>query len=133
MHGIFELHCLNHILLYHIAQKNLICLLNGARGTSKIKVTMVDSNPRAVQFEIPEEVRRKYFLPIEILGNMYTLPQKKRNLNFRIFHGDPGPGSVIQVMGLLATLTHSSLQGFNHKLGKVCVSFGKECTDGDQS
>ncbi len=25
---------------------------------------------------------------------MYTLPQKKRNFNFQIFHGDPGPGSV---------------------------------------
>ncbi len=24
----------------------------------------------------------------------YTLPQKKRNFNFQIFHGNPGPGSV---------------------------------------
>ena len=24
----------------------------------------------------------------------YTLPQKKRNFNFQIFYGDPGPGSV---------------------------------------
>ena len=25
---------------------------------------------------------------------LYTLPQKKRNFNFQIVHGDPGPGSV---------------------------------------
>ena len=25
---------------------------------------------------------------------MYTLPQKKRNFNFQIFHGNPGPGSM---------------------------------------
>ncbi len=24
----------------------------------------------------------------------YTLPQKKRNFNFQIFYGDPGPGSM---------------------------------------
>ncbi len=30
----------------------------------------------------------------DALGNTSTLPQKKRNFNFQIFHGDPGPGSV---------------------------------------
>ncbi len=28
----------------------------------------------------------------------YTLPQKKRNFNFRIFYDDAGPGSVTPVM-----------------------------------
>ncbi len=34
--------------------------------------------------------------------NMYTLPQKKRNFNFQIFHGDPGRGSVTTGHGFLA-------------------------------
>ena len=28
----------------------------------------------------------------------YTLPQKKRNFNFQIFHDDPGPGQWPRVM-----------------------------------
>ncbi len=46
---------------------------------------------------------------------IYTLPQKKRNFNFQIFYGDPGPGSV--------TPGH-----FTEQFQKGCVSFGEGCT-----
>ena len=32
------------------------------------------------------------------MAKLYTLPQKKRNFNFKIIYGDPGPGAVTQVM-----------------------------------
>ncbi len=31
---------------------------------------------------------------IDSYGTQYTLPQNKRNFNFQIYYGDPGPGSV---------------------------------------
>ena len=63
---------------------------------------------------------------------MYTLPQKKRNFNFKIFHGDPGPGSVTPghvqpgKFGPKFTDLHSSPK--ERQLQKSCVSFGEECS-----
>ncbi len=37
---------------------------------------------------------RYMYLMYLVLSDMYTLPKKKRNFNFQIFHGDPGTGSA---------------------------------------
>ena len=43
---------------------------------------------------------------------MYTLPNKKRNFNFQIFYGDPGPRSLTQgyVHMAKSSLTYAPLQ-----------------------
>ena len=48
---------------------------------------------------------------------MYTLPQKKRNFNFRIFYGDPGPGPVTP--GHVQIVTRSIVE----------MTFGPKFTD----
>ena len=69
---------------------------------------------------------------METKGPQYTLPQKKRNFNFQIFNGDPGPGSVTPghvlqgEFGPKFTDLHSSPK--ERQLQKSCGSFGEECS-----